>query len=177
MPRPKREDLKRQEEMQRHVITMKPTTITGGFPWLALAPLAAAAATPVLGSLGKWVGKKVFGEGVRQTGAGILRAGERAPPMPPPVMMKGTGKPSIRAGDLPMPKMTPIAAHHTGTRTGLQGGFNPLGLLGALTNPVGALTGMLTGQGKKKRKGSSSMKAKMAKVRAARGKGKKKAKC
>ncbi len=193
MRRPTRQELKRREDAQRNVITIKPATIAGGFPWLALAPFAAAAATPVLGSLGKWVGKKVFGEGV-------LRSGDRVARQPMPSLpMKGAGQtrlsssskarlraatPSFaglaqarRAGDLPQPAMVPLPHHNSPTRASTVGGFNPLGaLLKAASDPMGALSNPLglLGTGRKKKKGSKSMKDKMAKVRAAKGKGKKK---
>lgn len=62
--------------------------VDGGFPWLALAPLLAAAATPLASSAGKWVGQKIFGQGIRQagmSGQGILRAGDMLAPQNRPI--------------------------------------------------------------------------------------------
>ena len=69
MPRLSRDQLRRAEDVQRQVITLRPAPTVGGFPWI---PLLTAAATPLLTSASKAIGKKLFGHG-------ILRSGERAP--------------------------------------------------------------------------------------------------
>ena len=102
MPRYTASQLRQIDEQQRHVITQKPMTVAGGNP--LLIPLIAAAAAPFLGKAGSWVGHKVFGNGVLQSGAsrppvnrplpmnhagmGILRAGERLPQRP---VIQGSG--------------------------------------------------------------------------------------
>ena len=69
MPRLSRDQLRRAEDVQRQVITLRPAPTVGGFPWI---PLLTAAATPLLTSASKAIGKKLFGHG-------ILRSGEREP--------------------------------------------------------------------------------------------------
>lgn len=117
MPRLTREQNRQLDQIQRQVVTLKPQTISGGFfPLAALAPFAAAAGIPLLSSAGKWIGQKIFGKGVRQAGAGILRSGERIP-------MRGGAISAFRAGDMKMPSMMPMMNYKTGTMTGMQGGF------------------------------------------------------
>lgn len=48
----------------------------GGFiPLAAAAPFLAAAGLPILGSAGRWIGKKVFGSGLVRAGATRARGG------------------------------------------------------------------------------------------------------
>ena len=113
MPRLSREQLRRAEDAQRQVITLRPAPTVGGFPWI---PLLTAAATPLLTSASKAIGKKLFGHG-------ILRSGERAPF---PVMtgntrVTGSGGHHYRSGDFPMPSMMPIPHYRSNTTGGLPG--------------------------------------------------------
>lgn len=65
--------------------------VDGGFPFAALLPLAAAAGVPLAASLGKWAGKKIFGQGLRPAGAsmgmGLMRAGDMLAPQNRPLHM------------------------------------------------------------------------------------------
>lgn len=162
MPRLTREQLRNVEDAQRHVVTTRPAVV-GGFPWLALAPLAAAAATPLLGSLGKWAGKKIFGEGIQ-------RAGERPPQLP--MKMRGGAMAMHRAGDYPMPSLAPLPHYKSSTQGGLPGagvGLRPI----PSPIPISDMKVLIKGKGKKSKcsggklkKGSAAAKAKMAALRA-----------
>ena len=99
MPRNTREQNRQIDNVQRHMITLKPQTVSGGFfPLAALAPFAAAIGLPIAASAGKWVGSKIFGTGVARAGAhggpvgsGIFRAGDYKMPasMPHPNYIRG----------------------------------------------------------------------------------------
>ena len=66
-------DVAVQDMARRRVLYNRPETLEGGFlPLAALAPFAAAFGIPVAASAGKWVGKKVFGKGLRRSGRDIL---------------------------------------------------------------------------------------------------------
>ena len=113
MPRLSREQLRRAEDAQRAVITVRPTTVAGGF-WPILA---AAAAVPIVTSASKWVGKKVFGHG-------IVRAGDKHP------IHGGSAK--YRSGDMPMPTLKALAHYRSNTTGGLPGaGIQRAGLVSA----------------------------------------------
>lgn len=63
--------------------------LEGGFAWAALLPVLKAIGMPIVGALGSWVGKKIFGpkkakappgyikDPAGPEGSGILRAGDR----------------------------------------------------------------------------------------------------
>lgn len=174
MPRLKREQLRSVEEQQRHVITTRPTTV-GGFPFAAMLPFLAAAATPLITSGSKWVGKKIFGQGIQRAGAGagagLQRAGEKPTPIVARPIMFGKG--AYRSGDYPMPSMAPLPHHKSSTTRGLPGAglsWNPM--TGLLPNPIKTVVEKLTRKGKGKckgkgkGKGTAAMKAKMAALRA-----------
>ena len=164
MPRLSREQLRNLEEQQRHVVTTRPMTV-GGFPWAAALPFLAAAATPLLSSGAKWVGKKVFGQGLMRAGGGLQRAGERLPsslgtPFKTTVAPKIPiiyGRGAYRAGDYPMPTMAPLPHHKSATTGGLPGA-------GVTSNPLPVRVRRRSAKGTKK--GSTAMKAKMAALRA-----------
>lgn len=64
--------------------------VDGGFPWLALAPFAAAAGMPIAKEVGEWVGRKITGKGIHQAGMvpvgqGILRSGDMLAPQNRPL--------------------------------------------------------------------------------------------
>lgn len=172
MPRLKREQLRNVEEQQRHVITTRPTTV-GGFPFAAMLPFLAAAATPLITSGSKWVGKKIFGHGIQRAGSGLQRAGEKPTPIVAPRIPIMFGKGAYRAGDYPMPSMAPLPHHKSSTTGGLPGAgvsWNPM--TGLLPNPIKTVVEKLTRKGKgkckskSKGKGTAAMKAKMAALRA-----------
>ena len=163
MVRLSRESTSQLDEMRRHVITTRPATIQGGFfPLAALAPFAAALGIPMAASAGKWVGKKIFGEGVMITGE-RMPARIPVPPIQLPAtnLVKGAGRSSYRSGDYKMPSMVPIPNHGTGTRTGMQGGMllNAPGVPDSVKKAIRTI-GTIGGKRKKKaRKGSLKKKS------------------
>jgi hypothetical protein len=185
MPRLSRDKLRAVEEQQRHVVTVRPATLAGGIGWAAALPFIAAAATPVLGSAGKWIGKKIFGKGVKQSGAGVLRSGDRisiqqprlpkmltgggplAGPLAP--LARGSGRSPggavYRAGDYPLPSMAPLPHYKSSTTGGLPGAGMLSGVLPTAVKAVSATKKKSTRKGTVK-KGSAEAKAKMAALRA-----------
>ena len=156
MPRFSRSQNRQVDDMQRGVITVKPQTMTGGFlPLAALAPFAAAAGIPLASSAGKWIGKKLFGQGIRQAGAGILRAGER----PIRAMHGGSSGGGFRAGDYKMASMAPLPNYQTGTSAGMQGGMllNMPGVPETVKKAIRTI-GTVGGKKKKSTKGCGSKK-------------------
>jgi hypothetical protein len=166
MPRLSRDKLRAVEEQQRHVVTVRPATLAGGIGWAAALPFIAAAATPVLGSAGKWIGRKIFGKGVKQSGAGVLRSGDRISIQQPrlPKMLTGTGA-VYRAGDYPLPSMAPLPHYKSSTTGGLPGAGMLSGVLPTAVKAVSATKKKSTRKGTVK-KGSAEAKAKMAALRA-----------
>jgi hypothetical protein len=160
MPRLTREQNRQLDQIQRQVVTLKPQTVTGGFIPAAAIPFIAAAATPLLSKGANWLGHKIFGNGIRQAGAGLLRSGEKAPPPLSRVSIKGGGKAAFRAGDLKMPSMMPLPSYRTGTQAGTTGGMllNSPGVPETLKKAIRAVTtvgGKRKGGQKKKANKSS----------------------
>ena len=107
-------DIKKGYIMSKSVMNgVKPADVdkeVGGFAFAPLLPFLAALGIPALSSAGKWIGKKLFGEGILRAGdrrgkgilqagargAGILRAGD----MRPSISMRGAG---FRSGDITLP--------------------------------------------------------------------------
>ena len=154
MPRNTREQNRMIDEAQRHVITVRPQTVSGGFLPAAALPFIAAAATPLISKGATWLGHKIFGNGILQSGAragaGLLRAGDRMPR----TMSGGSRSTHYRSGDYMMPSMMPIMNYRTGTSAGMQGGMlmNVPGLLDRVKDVISKIT-TLGGKKKKKTKG------------------------
>lgn len=116
-----------------NAIRPQPYVMNGGFlPLAALAPLAMAAGLPLAGKAGSWLGHKIFGNGIKQAGAGILRAGDRSPCMQGKGIndrlwrvdrdpSKETMLSNWRPGDFPEPKyqLKPHVMYHSQLRGGL----------------------------------------------------------
>ena len=179
MPRKTEQQLIEEGQRAKKVVTARPPVMTGGFAFAPFLPFLAAAATPLLGSAGKWIGKKVFGEGLRPAGAvpggaGLQRAGEKPTivhPLPkmPPVKWMGMGVRKHRAGDYPMPTMTPLCHAKSSTTGGLPGA----GWMEDTMQAIEKITKTAKGKGCKGgkasvKKGSAAAKAKMAALRAMR---------
>lgn len=85
--------------------------LEGGFAWAALLPVLKAIGMPIVGALGSWVGKKIFGPRTAKAppgyikdpagpeGSGILRAGDRRGKG---ILQAGASRGGGQAGDIPM---------------------------------------------------------------------------
>lgn len=160
--------LRATDDAKRRIITIRPHTemLAGGIHPLIpiLAPLLAPLVTPLISKAGAWVGKKVFGKGLQQSGApmgrGLLRSGDRPSQSKMPNIMLGSGKSSVRAGDYPMPSSRPLA-HYRAFQSSA-----PAGLSGGMIENISEPIMKATKKKATKKKGSTSMKAKMAALRA-----------
>ena len=161
MPRLSRQQNRQMDEVQRHVITQKPMTITGegirgGFIPAAAIPFIAAAATPLISKGAQWIGHKIFGNGILQSGAsrptglGIMRSGDRRP------VLQGGKSGHFRSGDMMMPSMMPVMNYKSGA--GVQGGM--LAQMPGLPEKVKNVVAKLSAIGGKKKAKKSHKKKK-----------------
>lgn len=173
MPRNTRAQNRQMDEVQRHVITQKPMTITGegirgGFIPAAAIPFIAAAATPLISKGAQWIGHKIFGNGILQSGAsrpvgfGIMRSGDKRPPSVGPDGVASNSSSAagrhFRSGDIMMPSMIPVMNYKTGAPIGMSGGMlmNMPGVPDKVKSVVSKLVAV---GGKKKAKKSSKKKS------------------